>query len=109
MATTTKTKKLTIPVFASRDEEAAWYYKNRARVEAEISRRIKSGDVKSLAQALGASSEKPPAKLTPITIRMPADDLSTARRLAERKGMPYQTYLKVLLRDALQRDALAAG
>lgn len=93
-----------IPVFATREAEANWFEQHRKQIEADIGRRLRSGDGKTLAQALAQSAAKERAKLQPITIRMRPDDLSTARRLAEGKGMPYQTYIKVLLREALRRE-----
>jgi predicted DNA binding CopG/RHH family protein len=39
-----------------------------------------------------------------ITIRLPLDDLEKARRLAERRGLRYQTYVKMLLHQALEAD-----
>ena len=59
----------------------------------------------TLAGALLQSTAKEKAKLKPVTIRMPPQDLATARRLAAEKGLPYQTYIKVLLREALRREA----
>ena len=41
----------------------------------------------------------------PITLRIPKEDLATARRLAARKGLGYQTYIKMLLRGALAKNA----
>ncbi len=41
-----------------------------------------------------------------ISIRLPAPDLALARQLAQQKGLPYQTYIKGLLHDALDRDRL---
>ena len=40
---------------------------------------------------------------TNITIRMPVFELERARRQAEQKGLRYQTYIKMLLHDALER------
>jgi predicted DNA binding CopG/RHH family protein len=42
--------------------------------------------------------------LQPISIRLPAPDIATAQKLARKKGVPYQTYIKTLLHDALQRE-----
>ncbi len=42
--------------------------------------------------------------LRPISIRLPAPDLAAAQRLARKKGIPYQTYIKTLLHDALKRE-----
>jgi len=40
----------------------------------------------------------------PITLRIAKEDLDTARRLAAQKGVGYQTYIKMLLREALAKD-----
>ena len=42
-----------------------------------------------------------------VTIRIPVRDLATAQRLAVRKGLPYQTYMKMLLRQALEKERAA--
>ncbi len=42
--------------------------------------------------------------LQPISIRLPAPDIAAAQKLARRKGIPYQTYIKTLLHDALERE-----
>ena len=39
-----------------------------------------------------------------ISIRLPAPDIALAQQLAGRKGLPYQTYIKQLLHDALDRE-----
>ena len=40
-----------------------------------------------------------------ISIRLNAADLVVASRLAAAKGLPYQTYIKTLLHEALRREA----
>jgi predicted DNA binding CopG/RHH family protein len=40
----------------------------------------------------------------PITIRLNAPDVAMARQLSKVKGMPYQTYIKKLLHEALERE-----
>ena len=97
-------RKLVIPTFASPSAEAEWYYQNRRTLEADMSRRLRAGNTKTLAQALAAGARKEKARLRPVTIRMQPDDLETARSLASEKGLPYQTYIKVLLREALRRE-----
>lgn len=42
---------------------------------------------------------KKPARV--VALRMPEADLALARRQAERKGLPYQTYIKSLLHETL--------
>jgi predicted DNA binding CopG/RHH family protein len=39
-----------------------------------------------------------------ISIRLPVPDIALAQELAARKGLPYQTYIKQLLHDALNRE-----
>ena len=101
---TRKKPKVVIPRFDSSAAEARWFDRNRARLEADMSRRLTSGDSTTLSGALAQSSAKEKAKLKPITIRMLPYDLEAARRLAAEKGLPYQTYIKVLLREALRRE-----
>jgi len=43
-----------------------------------------------------------------VTIRLNAPDVDAARRLSRLKGMPYQTYIKGLLHEALVREARLA-
>ena len=40
-----------------------------------------------------------------ISIRLSAEDLVMANRLAAVKGLPYQTYIKSLLHEALERES----
>ena len=92
-------KSFVIPSFASEAEEAAWWYRHRRTVEAELCRRIKEGTTLTLAEVLEKVKKKEPLK--PVTIRMRPDDIITARALAAQKGIGYQTYIKLLLREAL--------
>ena len=46
-----------------------------------------------------------PGFLVLVTLRIAKEDLETARRLAARKGLGYQTYIKMVLREALAERA----
>ena len=95
-----KMKQVAIPKFSGEAEEAAWWDAHRSSIEAEIRRRMKQKRPLSLASLLqGAKPSQP------ITLRIPKEDLDTARRLAARKGLGYQTYIKMLLREALAKSA----
>ena len=98
-----RAKKLVIPKFPSEQAEARWFDRNRAKLQADMGRRLRSGETMTLAEALKASAAKEKAALRPVTLRMPPEDLEAARHLAEIKGLPYQTYMKMLLREALRR------
>src|SRR5271157_5683527 len=95
-----KMKQAVIPKFTSEAEEAAWWDAHRTEIEAEIRQRMKRKQPLTLGSLL--QGEKPSQ---PITLRIPKEDLDTARRLAARKGIGYQTFIKMLLREALARNA----
>lgn len=44
-----------------------------------------------------------------LSIRLPEPDIALAQRLAESKGLPYQTYIKSLRHQALQRELASAN
>lgn len=95
-----KMKKVVIPKFSTEAQEAAWWDRHRSEIEAEIRQRIKHKQPLTLGNLLqGAQPSQP------ITLRIPKEDLETARRLAARKGMGYQTYIKMLLREGLAKSA----
>lgn len=39
-----------------------------------------------------------------LSIRLPEPDIALAQKLAASKGLPYQTYIKSLLHEALERE-----
>lgn len=92
-------KTLAIPKFTSEAEDARWHDRHKRELESAMDRRIKEGSTLTLQQAVAR------AKLRPVTIRLATEDIDTARGLAAQKGIGYQTYIKLLLREALQREA----
>ncbi|HMB84585.1 MAG TPA: hypothetical protein VKI40_11115 [Terriglobales bacterium] len=95
-----KMKQAVIPKFSSEAEETAWWDVHRFEIEAGIRQRMKQKRPLTLDNLLrGARPSQP------IILRIPKEDLETARRLAARKGLGYQTYIKMLLREALAEDA----
>ena len=95
-----KMKQVVIPKFSSEAEEAAWWDRHRSEIEVEIRRQMRERKPLTLGSSLqgGRPSQ-------PVTLRVPKEDLETARRLAARKGVGYQTYIKMLLREALAKAA----
>jgi len=95
-----RTKQVVIPRFSNEAEEAAWWDSHRSDIEADIRQRMKHKQPLRLSNLLqGAKPSQP------ITLRIPMEDLETARRLAAKKGLGYQTYIKMLLREALAENA----
>ena len=71
---------------------------------------VKSGQAQILTKekllARIAASKKKPAPV--VSLRIPEGDLALARKQAGRKGLPYQTYIKSLLHEALERERVLA-
>ena len=106
-----KTKRI-VPMFATEAEEAEWWYKNRKIHDKQLLAAVKSGEAQILTKekllARIAASKKRPAPV--VALRIPQADLALARKQAEEKGLPYQTYIKSLLHETLvQRERRKAG
>jgi predicted DNA binding CopG/RHH family protein len=101
-----------VPTFATEAEEAEWWYKNRNIHGKQLLAAVKRGEAQvltkeKLLQRI-AASKKTPALL--VALRIPAADLALARKQAEEKGLPYQTYIKSLLHETLaKRERRKAG
>lgn len=95
-------KKLIVPSFANESEEVAWWESHRAAVELDLRSAMRAGKTISFQEAMAQSARK---KQLLVTIRLPGDDINTARQLAGEKGIGYQTYIKLLLHEALRREA----
>jgi predicted DNA binding CopG/RHH family protein len=100
-------KKLVIPSFKDEKEEAAWWQKHRALVEADLRAAMRENKTLSLSDVMAQARKK--TQLLPVTIRLASEDIATARQLADDKGVGYQTYIKLLLHETLQREASRRG
>ena len=101
-----KRERMVVPKFKTEAEEAQWWYDNRAQVEDALINAMDNGTVaRGTAQRL--TSEARVSRN--MTIRMAEADLGLARRQAEKKGLPYQTYIKSLLHEALVKRERRAG
>jgi predicted DNA binding CopG/RHH family protein len=90
-----------IPKFENEEQEAAWWDRNKELVEQNLLRAMHDGTAeRGTAQNLLKESRESKN----ITIRMPLADLERARTLSARKGLAYQTYMKMLLHEALDRE-----
>ena len=91
---------LKVPDFQSESEEGDWWYVNRELVEDLLD---KYG--RRVGNNLEVEFElvRPPTKA--ISIRLAEPDIKQAKKLAARKGVGYQTYIRSVLHEALQRQA----
>ena len=85
-----------IPRFKSEKEEAAWWDAHPEVITRLFLKARKEGKIKRLPVVRGTTKS--------VTIRMPVADIETAQYIAEKRGLPYQTYIKGLLHQALERE-----
>jgi predicted DNA binding CopG/RHH family protein len=91
-------KTLEIPKFESQSAEADWWASRAGR---EYVKRRSSG-FKAMGSSLVTKLNKKSS--VQIAIRLPEADIAQARKLAERKGLGYQTLLKMLVHEGLERE-----
>jgi predicted DNA binding CopG/RHH family protein len=92
-------KKRVIQAFKSESEEAEWWFKKRGRLDKDLvepAKKLKRLDQATLKTQLAASKSRV------ISIRLAEVDLELARKQASKKGLPYQTYIKSVLHQALR-------
>jgi hypothetical protein len=88
------------PKFANESEEAKWWASRDGR--AFLKARSASAPGKPKGSPLVASLNRPSS--VQIALRLPAPDLAKAREIADRKGIGYQTLLKMLVHEGLRRE-----
>ena len=59
----------------------------------------------SRGRGIGREVFEPRVRLAQVTIRLSDSEIAVARQQAEVKGLRYQTYIKMLLHEALARNA----
>ena len=86
------------------DEFAAWVesQEGKAAIKAQYEEharqaKLSSGRAYEILKAAGAMN-------VPVSIRLPAADIAKAKTIAEHKGIRYQTYIKLLLHEALAKE-----
>jgi predicted DNA binding CopG/RHH family protein len=93
-----------IPKFKNEREEADWWASRagRAFLEQRSAYHQAAGTKLRGSSLVAKMNEKSSVQ---IAIRLPQADLAQARKLAERKGLGYQTLLKMLVHEGLAREA----
>jgi predicted DNA binding CopG/RHH family protein len=90
-----------IPKFDNEADEANWAFEHRDDLAAAFLQAAQKGLVRQ-------GTLKQRGVTPPTTIRLAPEDISRARALAERRGLRYQTYLKMLIHEALEREEKAS-
>jgi len=93
---TTGMMAIRIPNFKSEKEEAEWWDAHPEVVTELFLKAKREGKIQRLPVVRSVTKS--------VTIRMPIADIEMAREIAEKRGLPYQTYIKGLLHQALERE-----
>ena len=95
-----------VPKFRTEQEEANWWDRNRKDLDAGFLKAAGEGKVRRLTREELAARVAGATRV--ISLRVAEEDLALARQQAARKGLPYQTYLKSLLHQALRQSGSRA-
>jgi predicted DNA binding CopG/RHH family protein len=91
-------KSKAIPEFKNEEDEARWYANNQSVLLKDFQEAAKAGTL-----GRGTLARR---GLTPTTtIRLDPADIEIAKAQAEERGLRYQTYLKMIIHEALARSA----
>ena len=90
-------------------EEARWFEVNQDRLLKLFEKAGKEGSLRIGGKSVGITLSKRTESLESprsqkVMLRIPTGDLDRARRQAAHKGIGYQTYIKMLLHDGLERE-----
>ncbi len=98
------------PPFETEAQEAEWWSKNQKLIadrfeQVKVARKLGKGTVARVARERASQGGPSPT----ITIRLAEDDHKRAKTFAAEKGLRYQTYLKMLLHQALNSEENRPG
>ncbi len=102
-----KKKPIVMPKFASEAQEADWWAgpEGRRFVKQKAAGTTKKGGAAQGSRLVGRLNK---AASVQIALRLPEPDVANAREIAARKGIGYQTLLKMLVHEGLRREARRA-
>ena len=93
-----------MPKFKSESDEADWWASAAGR--GYVKRKSRAAQAKGIKPAgSGLVARLNKKSSVQIAIRLPEADIEQARRIADRKGIGYQTLLKILVHEGLEREA----
>ncbi|HEY5056653.1 MAG TPA: hypothetical protein VII58_10870 [Acidobacteriaceae bacterium] len=87
-------EKRVLPDFKSEAEEAKWWFDHQDELDKDFEQAAKEG-------RLGRGTAARLGGIPTTTIRLDPGDIALAREQASTRGLKYQTYLKMLVHEAL--------
>lgn len=95
------TQTLKTPEFKNEKEEADWYDTHQDDLLAQFEQAAKDGTL-----SRGKIARR--AQTAATSIRLDTADIELAKSIAEKRGLRYQTYLKMIIHQHLLQEADAA-
>jgi predicted DNA binding CopG/RHH family protein len=93
---------LKVPAFETEGDEARWWVENQGQLAQQFKRAAAEGK-------LGRGTVARRGNTPTTTIRLDPEDIARARFHAERRGLKYQTYLKMLIHQALREEGFQSA
>ena len=99
-----KKKSIDMPKFLNEGDEADWWASRQGRefVKQKSAESLKKGSGQKGSRLVGQLNRTASVQ---IALRLPEPDVTKAREIATRKGIGYQTLLKMLVHEGLRREA----
>ena len=100
-----KNKSIVMPKFVNEAREADWWASHEGRLflkQKSAETGARKGTEPRGSRLVGQLNK---AASVQIAFRLPEPDLAKAREIATRKGIGYQTLLKMLVHEGLQRES----
>lgn len=98
-----KKKTIVMPKFVNEEQEADWWASREGRefVKQKAAETMKKGGAPQGSRLVGQLNKVASVQ---IALRLPEPDIAKARALVTRKGIGYQTRLKMLAHEGLRRE-----
>jgi hypothetical protein len=100
--------KIEVPKFNSEEEEANWWHAHADEHDLLMAEAIKRGETTTLPEVLRRNREKLRGAASE-PVQLDPGDVSRAQSIAAKKGVPFQTYVKNLVHEALDREERKAS
>lgn len=97
---------MNIPKFTTEAEEADWWYANRDAVSAEFQHAAEEGTLQH-GTAKRLAEEARARRGAEGIIRLEREDIARAQAAAARQGLSYETYVRRLVHEALDKESAA--
>jgi hypothetical protein len=97
--------RLEVPKFASEEEEANWWFENRAKLEEEFLEAARTGRLRSGSTALRRAREA----ANGLTIHLSYSDLAAVRHLAAQRGQSEDACAASIVHRALEAETTDRG